>query len=289
MKPTLLIFDGNNLMHRAYHAYARLTNKGKPVNIIYGMPCLTHALINQFRPDEIFLCWDDDRHKERLRLLPEYKGSRKTKTQEQYEDMNHQKKVVRELYSSLGLKQLIGKGMEADDYIYMLVRKYKKTHNITIISTDKDFHQLLAPGVKIFNTAKHQLIHHKNLKGLFGYSPEQCIDYLSLVGDSSDNISGYRGMGEERTKVFLAEFGSISNFLLTDSTFMKIDKALLKTIYQRNRQLIGLKTFYIKYLKGKVKLNFEKSIFNKKALFKICDNYNIKALKEFKFTKTYNK
>lgn len=286
----VLIIDGNNTMHRAYHAYARLTNQGKPVNIIYGMPQLVNALIHQFQPDDVYICWDEARHKERLRLCPEYKAKRKTKTKEQIEDMMHQKKKVIELFNSLGIKQLIGKGMEADDYIYALVRRLRKSNQITIVSTDKDFHQLLRPSVRIFNTAKHQLIHHKNLKALFGYSPEQCVDYLSLLGDDSDNIKGYRGMGDERIKIFLAEFGSIKAFIENESSsFMKLDKVALRKLYITNKMLINLKTFYNKHLKDKITLDFGNSKFNKKVLFKICDNYNIKALKETKFTKNYNK
>lgn len=284
----LLIIDGNNTMHRAYHSYRMLQNNGKPVAVIYGMPNLVHALINQFKPDHTVICWDWGRSKHRLKLLPEYKEGRKTLTEEQRADLYNQRDKAMAIFQALGINQLYSKGHEADDYIYALVRKNREA-NITIVSTDKDFHQLLSPKVKIFNTAKRLLIHEKNVKGHFGYTADQCVDYLCLLGDDSDNIPGYRGIGEQRAKIFLAEHSSIREFLASEKSFMKVDKAELGAIYKRNKRLIDLRVFYNRYLKGNmdVKPALKKKPLNKKALFKICDEYNIKSFKKKSFLKIY--
>lgn len=285
----LLIIDGNNLQHRAMHAYKGLTNNVKPVSIIYGMIQITSHLIKQFRPDKVFVCWDTDRHKGRLKLHPEYKKRKHKflKTEEELKSIETQRQVTMKLYNALNVFNIIGPGMEADDWIYMLTRKFKK-HHITIVSADKDFHQLLSNKLKIWNPMRQLLIGKHNVKANYGYSHTECIDYLCLTGDESDNIKGYYGMGEETTKKFLAEHGSIRNFLDNEElTFRKLDRAKLREVYKRNRQLIGLKAFYLKHLKGKTTVVYQEPSFNKKVLWKIFDEYNIHAFRKPEFLKTY--
>jgi DNA polymerase-1 len=289
----ILIIDGNNTMYRAYHAYSRLQNLGKPVSIIYGMPVLVNTLINQFKPDKIFICWDKDRSPIRLRLYPGYKAGRKTKTEEEAKAFYNQRDEVMKIFYSLGLKQLFAPKMEADDFIYMLVRKYQKEkeNKITIISTDKDFHQLIRSNVKVYNTASRNLIHKNNLKVKYGYEPKNCVDYLCLIGDGSDNIKGLRGIGPAKAGGIIQEFSSIKKFLKSDKPFAKIDKDQLRSIYKLNRQLIDLKLFYKKHLKGNQKIEFyngdKTPKFNQESLFRMCKIYNVKGFKESKFLKNY--
>lgn len=286
----ILIVDGNNLQHRAMHAYQGLTNNVKPVSIIYGMIQITSHLIKQFRPDKVYVCWDTKKHPARLKLNPEYKGKRKSilRTDEEYAVINEQREKVMKLYNALNVYQIIGPGMEADDWIYILARKYKE-HHITIVSSDKDFHQLLSNKLKIWNPMKQLLIGKHNVKSHYGYSHTECVDYLSLTGDKSDNIKGYHGMGEESTKKFLAEHGSIRNFLENEELeFKKLDRAKLAEVYKRNRILIGLKAFYLKYLRGMKPIYYHKEpAYNKKVLWKIFDEYNIQAFRKPEFLKTF--
>lgn len=282
-----------NTAYRAWHSYGKLQNNGKPVAIIYGMPTLVHALVQQFKPDVVYICWDQARSKHRLKLLPDYKAGRSSMTKEAKANFHSQRETAMKIFHALGMKQVITPEMEADDSIYMMVRKLSKVPStyITIVSTDKDFHQLLSPTVKIWNTAKKILIHERNLFGHYGYTPKQCCDYLTLVGDSSDNIPGYPGIGEQKAKIFLSEYVSIREFLSLNESFGVVDKVKLEAIYKRNRLLINLKAFYRKYLRG-VKLeitNFNESKLDKKALFKICDQYNIKMFKKKSFLKPYKK
>lgn len=297
----ILIIDSNNCMHRALHSYARLQNHGKPVSIIYGMPILVNGLINQFKPDDVYMCWDGHtdisgfRSPHRLKLCPGYKMGRKTKTLEERQSMYHQKNEVMKLFHTLGVKQIFNPKMEADDYIYMLVRKLlkDKENKITIISTDKDFHQLVGKRVKIYNTASRKLIHLKNLKFEYGYEPWDCVDYLCLTGDDSDNIDGMPGIGPKKAQGLIQEFGSIKDFLKQKEDFARINKETLTRVYRINKQLIDLKLFYKKYLKGKVKINYFKDNANPKldkaSLFRICKEYSIKSLKEKNFLRNYDR
>lgn len=284
----VLIIDSNNLMHRAMHAYKGLTNNVKPSSIVYGMGMLTNHMIKQFRPDKVYMCWDFERSPYRLKLHPEYKQGRKTKTEEERAAMKDQMRSSMKMFNALGIHQLYGKGMEADDWVYILTRKHENDF-VTIVSSDKDFNQLLGNRLKIWNPNKNLLIGKHNVKAHFGYSEKECLDYLILDGDSSDNIPGYRGMGEQNIKIFLAEHGSIRNFLEDESLeFKRLDRVKLKEVYKKNRILIGLKQFYLKYLKDKT-LDFynPKPSFNKAVLLKICKEYNIKMFLKKEFTQTF--
>lgn len=291
MSNRIMIIDGNNICHAAYHAYSKLQNHGKPVSIIFGMPSMIAPLVGKFKPHNIFIVWDGGKSKHRLKLLPTYKAGRKSKTQEEYDAFNHQRDVVMGIFDDLGIKQVIGPHIECDDYIYMLVRKFQKDkgNKITIISNDKDFHQLLRSNVKIWSTIKRQFIHTKNIKSLFGYEAKQCVDYLILNGDSSDNIKGYHGMGEKKIKDFFSKFSSISEYLTSEDSFKGLDKSKLEELYKVNGKLINLRIFYKTFIQGKHKILYhnKKPKANLKSLFKTCNEYSIRLFKTNQFLKNF--
>lgn len=289
----ILIIDGKNQLHRAFHAYRNLQNNGKPASIVYGLPSLITALIRQFTPDKVYVCWDGSRSKHRMKLLPTYKAGRKKFTDEERAAFNKQTEDVMRLLHYLGLKQVIHPEMEADDYIYLLARKFKKdkSNTITIISNDKDFHQLIGPRVRVYNTHKRLLLHRDNLKVNYGYEPLNCVDYLCLTGDDSDNIPGLRGVGEARAKGFIERFSSISNYLEEHEEDKAFKKEVLAPLYAINKQMIDLRYFYETFLKGNIKITYYRNNknpkLNQEKLFKICKSYSIKMFKEPNFLKTY--
>lgn len=294
MSQRIMIIDGNNQCHRALHAYHNLQNNGKPASIVYGMPSIITALVRQFKPDKIFICWDGGRSPFRLKLLPEYKGNRREYTDAEKKAFEDQIADVRRLFYSLGIPQLIARGIEADDWIYKLTRMFKKDKSniITIISNDKDFHQLIRSNVRVYSTGKKILLHKKNLKVQMGYEPNKCVDFLCLTGDKSDNIAGLRGVGDVRAKGFIERFSSIENYLSNEEEDKMFNKDILEKTYKLNRQMIDLRFFYNKFLKGKMPLSYYKEAnpkFNKKLLFKVCFEYSIYMFRKPEFLKTYRK
>ena len=117
------------------------------------------------------------------------------------------------------------------------------------------------------------------------------MDYLCLTGDDSDNIPGYRGIGDKKAKHLIHSFGSIKDFLKSEKQFLNIDKQLLKAVYKVNRELIDLKYFYKKNLKNKVKL----ALYNKNPkldiakVSKISNSFNINTFKKEEFIKPFRK
>jgi DNA polymerase-1 len=285
---TLMIVDGMNCFYRSFYAYKRLSYKGDSVSVIYGMPAILSELIFRLRPHEVIVVWDGERSEMRKSLVPNYKGDRKTDRLIDWENLELQKRQVRKLLYALGIKQVLNPQAEADDMIYKLTRISLAGSiygSVRIVSSDKDFNQLLVDDkVMIWNDSKKDYIHARNCKDYFGYTPEQTVDYLSLVGDDSDNIPGYRGIGPKKAADFLEEYQSIENFLSDKANkFPGIDRMTLRKLIKVNSIMINLEVFYeinketlktIFYKDSKPKFNYTefKAICSKFGLVKFMQN-----------------
>lgn len=296
-KPIILV-DGNNIAHRAYHANSGLSYKGKSVAVIYGVINIIRSLVNTEKPKKVIVVWDGGRNRERLKVYPEYKGQRairREKNDFDWEDWNRQIAFTRKMIKNLGIAQVWKKGMEADDYIYMLVDKYTGKRPIKILSNDKDFHQLLSTGYV------SQLVNKKEFGGeneltqntfesVMGMTPTQYIDYLILTGDDSDNIKGFGGIGPVKAKKFISDNDSITE-CLHQNNGTKEFLAKLESVYNINRVLIDLELFYTKFLRGKVKLEYlfenPKPSPNINRFNELCQRYNLRTFQKASFTKPF--
>jgi DNA polymerase-1 len=246
---TLVLIDGNNKMWASYHAYRSLTYRGKSTSSIYGMTTMVRAYANKFKAEAVKVVWDGRKSKHRLAVLPTYKGDRKSKDLIDFEDWKRQKVVVQQILNKLGVGQYQAPEHEADDLIYHLVQEnIDKYHQIVIVSSDKDFNQLVNKKVNIWVDKQKlkTLINPSNMEEHYGYKTTEALDYLILDGDTSDNIPGYPGMGPVKIRKFLDEVGSIKAFLKSDAIYMEtkkreLDKKALKETYIRNRKLIDIK------------------------------------------------
>ena len=245
----LLIIDGSNLAHRAYSKYEGFKDyKGRNVGLIYGFLKILQSYIIRFNPKYLLVTFDTKESKSsnfRNELLGSYKIHREKNLKFDHEDFTAQSMVVKKILKYLNVPVVwdsVGLGHESDDYIGYFAKEHSKWHNkVTIISSDKDFCQLINENVKIFNPFKSVLILKRNCREVQGYSPEECVDYLCLLGDKSDDIPGYRGIGEVKARQFLDQFGSIQAFLDDPkATFKGIDRDGLKDLYERNTELIDI-------------------------------------------------
>lgn len=247
-KDKLLLVDGCNLLHRSFHKFANLkASDGKPSGAIFGFFKSLNFLIYRFRPTHVVLTFDNGKSTIRTDLNPNYKGHR-AKLGIDYESLQSQKKVILKILKYLGIPYIFDKkkenNYEGDDYVAYVKHKFKG--KVIIISSDKDFCQLICSRVKIYNPSKDVLINEKNCKEIMGYSALECVDYISLVGDTSDDIKGYPGIGPVKARQFLDEWKGIHFFLLhSNNTFKGIDNDKLREVYNINRTLIDL-TFFIK-------------------------------------------
>ena len=293
MRNKVLIIDGNNLAHRAYHKYKSLrSSEGKKSSIVFGFPYILNSLINLHKPDAVEVVFDGGRDKARLKALPNYKD-RPKKDDFDYEDFQDQKKVVMDILACLGVPVIFAKKREADDLIWLVSRKYaRRKWNVVIVSTDKDFPQLMVHNklITIWNPWKNVRITHKNCSTYFPFTAEQCIDYLILDGDSSDNIAGYKGVGPKTALKFLEKYGSIENYL-NDTKLPednKIKRDVLADIYKLNKYLIDIK-YFVKLNNIKISAKDKLKVdFNLKKLFVIIGEYEIEYFRKGYFTSTFS-
>ena len=239
----VLLVDGNNILHQSFHKFEKLkSTDGKPSGAIFGFFKSLHMYIDRFQPDDVYITFDNGHSPLRDKLLPEYKEHRQNISYDR-ESLFAQKAVIMKILRMLRIKYLFDKnnstGFEGDDLLaYLYFKKISKECLVTIVSSDKDFNQLLTTDrVKIFNPRKEEYVRQTNCESLFGYTPYETVDFLSLVGDSSDDIPGFPGIGPVKARKFLDKWHSIAKYLELNAD------AKMKEVYERNKQLIDLKWF----------------------------------------------
>ena len=285
-KKHVLLIDGENILHQSFHKFEKLkSTDGKPSGAIFGFFKSLHMYIDRFNPKEVYITFDNGHSEFRDKLNPNYKGHRKNISID-YESLQLQKAEIMKILRYLRINYIFDKNKsynyEGDDFLAYLVLKKFNNDKVTIVSSDKDFNQLISSSVKIFNPRKEQYVREDNCKDLFEYSPEETVDYLSLVGDKSDDIEGYPGMGPKKTRTFLDKYGSINNYLKDH------DDEKMKAVYEKNRQLIDLK-WYINNITLKslpIKRYKDKNI--KLEKFKeICITYSLASFMTNNFIKVF--
>lgn len=286
----ILIIDGNNLLYRAYNQYKSMSYKGKSSSIIFGFPYILRSQILLHKPDEVLVVFDGGRSKERKNLLPTYKQKEK-RSDFNIEDFISQKETLKLILDCYGIPHIEHKGTEADDIIWLYVRRlkrFKENKHIVILTTDKDYNQFISNKVSIWNPWKGIRITYKNCKNIFGYEPEQCVDFLVLTGDTSDNIPGLPGIGPVRAMNLLNKYGTIEDYLLNGEEEKLFPKKELESIYLLNRQLIDIRLFCRRHLKDiKIELPNKPKKVNKKELAIILSDYGVKHLLKTEFIQTF--
>ncbi len=206
-KPTLYLVDGSSYLFRAFHALPPLTSpQGMPTGVLYGMSNMLRKLKAQAGDQPVVVVFDAGGKNFRHERYPEYKANRPPMP----EDLRRQIEPMLELVEIMGFPLLRVPGVEADDVIGTLTRQAREQGMDVVISTgDKDMAQLVQPGVRLINTMKNEWMDAEQVEAKFGVQPEQIIDWLALVGDSSDNIPGVPGVGPKTAAKWLRQYGSL--------------------------------------------------------------------------------
>jgi 5'-3' exonuclease len=292
-KERVVLIDGRNLLYRSHFSHNGLQSKGESTSAIFGYPSILKSIIWKLKPKKIYVVWDGKKSQRRMELLPDYKRRDKPRLGFDYEDFDRQEKVVKQILKYLGISQVYHPRMEADDLIYALSERYKKTRNVYIVSSDKDFDQLLCSRVRIWNDKDNKLITHKNCKKLKGYTPEQCVSFLALTGDKSDNIPGYKGIGEKKAIQFLEKHGSIESWLYDNEhiePFKGIEPEKLKALWKINKEMIDLRHHWEWNCRHIVPADhFIKPDFNIDAFKKLAKKYSMDSLKKNIFVSEFKK
>ena len=211
MPDTILLIDGMYLVFSSFYSHhAMRTLKGEPTGAVFGFISRVESLIQELQPSRLVVAFDSKEKNFRRELYPEYKAKRLLPP----EELIQQLPAIREYLTGRGIHFLEKPGLEADDIIALLARRFAASGSeVLIFSADKDLFQLVAERIYIYHPKLKRKLDRGDVKEFFGVFPEQIVDYLALAGDSSDNIPGIPGIGDKTATKLIEKFGSLTAML----------------------------------------------------------------------------
>ena len=207
----LILVDGSSYLYRAFHALPPLSNsKGEPTGAVLGVLNMLNKMIKEESPERIAVVFDAPGRTFRDDLFDRYKAHRAPMP----DDLRAQVQPLLDVVLAMGLPLLRVSGVEADDVIGTLAKQGAESDYDVLISTgDKDMAQLVGPRVELINTMSNTRLDREGVKAKFDVFPEQIVDYLALVGDSSDNIPGITGVGPKTASKWLNQYRTLDELI----------------------------------------------------------------------------
>lgn len=284
----LLLIDANSLIHRSFHALPPLTSlKGEPINAVYGLSSIMLKILRDHNPDYIVAAFD--RHEPTFRdaIFTQYKAHRPP-TDNLLVPQLHE---AHNTFEKFGVKVVEQAGLEADDIVGILAEKFKRSPELVegkviIFSGDKDNLQLVDGDkvvVELLKTGVSKTVVYNESLFLqhYGFSPRQLVDYKALVGDTSDNIPGVRGIGPKGATDLIKEFGTIEK-IYEDIELVSKKVLKEKLIANKEMALMSRKLAEIKR-DAPLEISLEEIKFNgvnKEILKKYFEELGFKSLAE---------
>ncbi|HEX7047688.1 MAG TPA: DNA polymerase I [Gammaproteobacteria bacterium] len=229
-KPFVMV-DGSSYLYRAFHALPPLKNsRGEATGAIYGVANMLRRLPQEYGTDNVVVVFDAKGPTFRDELFKEYKSNRPPMP----DDLRSQVEPLCETVEALGFPILRISGVEADDVIGTLaVQALENKRDVVISTGDKDMAQLVVPGITLVNTMTNKTMDRDGVKEKFDVWPEQVIDYLALVGDTSDNIPGVPKVGAKTAAKWLNEYGTLDEIIKhADDIKGKVGESLRENLEQ---------------------------------------------------------
>jgi DNA polymerase I len=207
----LVLVDGSSYLYRAFFALPPLSNsRGEPTGAVYGVVNMLRKLLNDYHADYVAVVFDAKGKTFRDELFEHYKAHRPPMP----DDLQSQIEPLHAIVRASGLPCLVVEGVEADDVIGTLAQQAATAGIATLISTgDKDMAQLVTDHITLINTMSNTVLDRQGVVEKFGIAPEQIVDYLALVGDTSDNIPGVPKVGPKTAVKWLNTYGSLDSII----------------------------------------------------------------------------
>lgn len=213
----LVLVDGSSYLFRAYHGLPQLTSpSGHPTGAIYGVLNMLRKLLKDEQPDRVAVVFDAKGKTFRNDIYPEYKANRPPMP----DDLRAQIEPLHQIIEAQGLPLIVVPGVEADDVIGTMSQQASEQGYQVLISTgDKDMAQLVNANVSLINTMNNHFMDEASVVEKFQVKADQIIDYLALMGDSSDNIPGVPKVGPKTAAKWIGEFGSLQGVMENAADF----------------------------------------------------------------------
>ncbi len=239
---SIFLIDGSSLLYRSYYGLRPLyTAKGVPTQAVYGFCRAIKKLIDDFNPAYMVVVWDSKGKTFRSELYEAYKATRQAAPSDLFE----QKEKIIEFLNLIDIEQVSRSGYEADDLLYSIIKDYKKDEFV-LICPDKDLQQMISDYVIVFDPIKKEWIDSKSFLEKRGFSPEKLNFYHSLLGDSSDNIPGVKGIGKKGAEELVGQFDSLDDLY---ANLKQVKTPRLKNALEKNKEeaFLSRKLFTLKY------------------------------------------
>jgi DNA polymerase-1 len=220
----LVLIDANNFFHRSYHALSDTglsSPTGEPTWAVHGLITTISAVVRELQPSHCVVAFDEGQSRYRLSILPSYKeGRKKSPGHVSHSEHFGQMQTSKRLLTLMGFMIHGENGVEADDVIATLVRRYQgEFEEIIMVSGDKDLRQLVRSNVRLYSPplGKHpeQWWDVDAVRGRYGLDPERLPELWALTGDPGDGVKGVPGIGEKTAQKLLDEHGSLSFVLIS--------------------------------------------------------------------------
>ncbi len=223
-KPKLYLIDGSSYIFRAFYGIRQFlsNSKGLPTNALYGFTTMLSKVVRDEQPDYLAVVFDSKAKTFRHEMYPDYKANRDTPP----EELAQQFPYFEPLVAAFNMVSMRQDGYEADDIIGTLAKMGEQAGMaVTIVSGDKDMMQLISPNVHMLDTMKDKRFEKPEVIDKFGVPPDKVIEVMGLMGDSSDNIPGVKGVGPKTATELIQKYGSIEKLY---KNIDKIEKEKLK-------------------------------------------------------------
>jgi len=299
-KNKVLVIEANGIAWASYCTMQLSTREGEGTGAIFGCLKSIRSHVNRFAPDRVFVCFDKGRNQRRIKMYPEYKSDRgKCKTEEEKKEFEayrdecrRQIDLIPQFLLCLGIPTLQVKGLESDDVVAVLAKVWSQDSDVTIVSNDKDFLQLVDENISVYNHVKDTLVTdstfeaatQKIMKVDTPIKQESWNIFRALVGDSSDNIPGVYGCGVKKSVKFVEGCSTIEELVEK----MKTTKgAVAKRIVESEKDmrlyqdLMDLRSALERKADLALILNELKRItvcMNRKKFYELCKKYEFDSI-----------
>ena len=231
---TLLLIDGNAIMHRAYHALPPFkSSDGTPTNVVYGYLSMLNKIVTDFKPDYLISCFDTPKPTFRNKLFKSYQIQRPKID----DDFIVQIPIVKQALDAAGINRIEKDGYEADDLIGTITKIFEiNKFRIVILTGDKDIFQLITDNVFVaapqLGLANIKIFDKSEVEKKLDVSPNQIVEYKALVGDPSDNYLGASGIGPKTASKLIHQFGTVDNIY---KNLEKVESEKVKEILEKEK------------------------------------------------------
>jgi len=236
MEKTFYIIDGNSFAYRAFYALPPLTTKdGIEIQAVFGFYNMIQKIIKEKKPDYIALTFDHPGPTKRHKMFADYKIQR----EKMPESLQNQMRIIKDIAEKGKMPYFEKEGYEADDIIAAMANNAQKETKVVILTGDKDMLQLVNKNISVMKIKKDEDLYYTpdKIKDEYGFEPANIVDVLALMGDSSDNIPGVKGIGEKTAYKLIHEFKDVENLI---KNIAEIKQEKLQKLVEKNIENIRL-------------------------------------------------